>query len=753
MEPKAGRLGIGARLALATVSVLVLASLVLYSELTRREHQSLVREKTTAAAMVADLFAASLSAPLDFADQDAIESEVRNLESNPDVSCIAVFGKSAEPLAKLARGCDATAPIGEADLAAPVVDAEHVAVAREVRGRSGPVGRTRVVFSLARENAAFEASRTRLFVWSTALALGTALVLLAIARRQIVRPLRRLTEAARRVGRGELGARVGLARDDEIGQLGASFDQMSADLRDREERLATATKSLRELLDHMRQGILAFERDGRVRGETSEQARAFFGRDVEGKSVSELLWGKDPTEVDAQAFEELRTIAFDLPPERWDELAELAPHEVVVGKRALELELRPVVRDGKIERVMLLATDVSEKKRLEEEAAFEKEEHARRIAAMRRLVAGGANLFVAFTETARDHVAASLATLGSQPRDLERAEIDLVFRRVHTMKGEARAFDLRELEGILGELEGRLRKLRDAAARVTLRASVAPPGLQAPGAGLQVGRERETPTRTSVAPGGSAAQVAAEHAALTEGLQRADDAILRAREDFVAVSPTGRAALDQMTVQRSDVEELAAIVRGRGDRVEAIAQRLTARRFGETTTTLVDQVPAWAAREGKQVELAIEGRDVRIPSTLARALGAALAHLVRNAVAHGIETPLERTREGKEPIGVVRVAAEEALGARGPIVVVEDDGRGFDDARIHARAKALGLDDDAPSSELVFATGLSTRDAADELGGLGVGLDAVRGELAAVGYVVRADSTPGKSTRFVLAPA
>ncbi len=732
-EGSPGRVGvgasIGARLALATVGVLAIASFVLYSELTRRERQSLVREKTTAAAMVADLFAASLAAPLDFADQDAIESELSHLQENPDVSCAAVFGKSGEPVAKLARGCDATAP---------PADADHVSVVREVHGRAGAVGRARIVFSLARENAAFEASRTRLFVWSTALALGTALVLLAIARRQIVLPLARLTEAARRVGRGELGARVGLSRDDEIGQLGATFDQMSADLRDRDQRLAAATKSLRELLDHMRQGILAFDRDGRVRGETSEQARAFFGRDLEGRRVAELLWGADSTEVDAQAFEELRAIAFELPPERWDELAELAPREVRVGEHALELELRPVVRGGKTERVMLLATDVSEKKRLEEEAAHEKEEHARRIAAMRRLVAGGANLFVAFTETARDHVSASLATLGMEPRDLTRAEIDLVFRRVHTMKGEARAFDLRELEGVLGELETRLRKLRDAAARVILCASVVPPALT------------PTPTRTSVAPGGSAAEIAAEHAALTEGLQRADDAILRAREDFVAVSPTGRAALDQMTVQRSDVEELAALVRGRGDRVEALAQRLTARRFGETTTTLVDQVPAWAAREGKQVELDVDGRDVRIPSSLARALGAALTHLVRNAVAHGIETPLERTREGKEPVGVVRVAAED--GASGPIVVVEDDGRGFDETRIRARAKALGLDDAAPAAELVFATGLSTREAADDLGGLGVGLDAVRGELASVGYEVRAESAAGKSTRFVLAP-
>lgn len=716
-------MSIGAKLTLGTVGVLLAASFVLYGELTRRERQSLVDAKATAASMVADLFAASLVAPLDFQDPDAIQTELAHLEKNPEVICAAVFAEGDEgAAARLDRGCDASAPVlaGELGPDAKIHD-DRVEVAREVIGRSGRVGRTRVVFSLARENAAFEASRRRIFTLSLALTVGTAALLLAFTRRQIVNPLHELAQAARRVGRGELGARVELRRADEMGQLGATFNQMSEAIHDRETRLGAVTKSLRELFDHMQEGILAFDRDGLVRGEVSRRARRFFGSDLEGQHIAQLLYGGASHEVDAQAFEEFRSLAFDVPLDHWDELAELAPREVKIvrrGKaRALEVEFRPIVRDDKVERVMMLAADVSEKKRLEKAVEEQEEEHARRMAAMRRLVAGGANLFVAFMESARDHVATCLATLGSAPRSLSRAEIDGVFRHVHTMKSEARSFDLGGLEAELGALEERLRELRDSA-------------------------RADGDVSTS-----------ASHAELLAGLQRADDAILRAREDFVAVSPTGRAALDQMTVQRSDVEELRSAVVGLGDeRIENIVARLASRRFGESAATLIDQVPAWASREGKQVELHVEGRDVPIPPSLGRALAGVLTHLVRNAVVHGIETPLDRTREGKEPVGVVTLTAVD--GAAGPTIAVEDDGRGLDEAHIRARAERLGLEDPgAPVTELVFVPALSTREAADDLGGLGVGLDAVRTELRALGYAVSLEYVAGRKTRFLLQPA
>jgi hypothetical protein len=84
---------IGTKLTIATLAVLVLVSVLLYRELTKRERQSLLSAKETAATMVADLFAASLSAPLDFQDADAIGAELSHLEKNPEVICAKVWIK------------------------------------------------------------------------------------------------------------------------------------------------------------------------------------------------------------------------------------------------------------------------------------------------------------------------------------------------------------------------------------------------------------------------------------------------------------------------------------------------------------------------------------------------------------------------------------------------------------------------------------------------------------------------------------
>src|ERR1041385_8707384 len=82
---------LGTKLAVATVGVLCIVSTGLYLELTNRERQHLVSSKATAASMVSDLFAASLTAPLDFGDIEAVDAEVRNLRSNNEIIYAAVW--------------------------------------------------------------------------------------------------------------------------------------------------------------------------------------------------------------------------------------------------------------------------------------------------------------------------------------------------------------------------------------------------------------------------------------------------------------------------------------------------------------------------------------------------------------------------------------------------------------------------------------------------------------------------------------
>lgn len=163
-----------------------------------------------------------------------------------------------------------------------------------------------------------------------------------------------------------------------------------------------------------------------------------------------------------------------------------------------------------------------------------------------------------------------------------------------------------------------------------------------------------------------------------------------------------------------------------------------------------------AQRSGKRVDVVLEGQDTELDRSVIEQIGGPLMHLVRNAVDHGIEPPEERERAGKPPAGRLRLAASQE--EEGIVVVVEDDGRGIDTDRVREKAVALGvLSAEAAARlseeeavELIFHPGLSTASQVTEVSGRGVGMDAVRAGVQALGGSVEVETQRGRGTRFVL---
>lgn len=163
-----------------------------------------------------------------------------------------------------------------------------------------------------------------------------------------------------------------------------------------------------------------------------------------------------------------------------------------------------------------------------------------------------------------------------------------------------------------------------------------------------------------------------------------------------------------------------------------------------------------ARREGKKVELVATGEETELDRSVVEHITDPLIHMVRNAVAHGIEPSGERVARRKNAVGRVTLAARH----QGDSVFIEigDDGRGIDPARIRAslvssgrmsKAAADALDD-TRAVATIFDAGFSTRDEADELAGRGVGLDVVRDTVARLGGEITVASTAGEGTRFTL---
>jgi chemotaxis protein histidine kinase CheA len=163
-----------------------------------------------------------------------------------------------------------------------------------------------------------------------------------------------------------------------------------------------------------------------------------------------------------------------------------------------------------------------------------------------------------------------------------------------------------------------------------------------------------------------------------------------------------------------------------------------------------------AREEGKRVQLVVDDESSDVDRSVAEQLSDSLLQLLRNAVAHGIEPPAERTAAGKPEVGRIRITARHE--GDSVVVEVEDDGRGIDPRRLRdtLRSKAW-LDPatvdrltDEEALEHIFAPGFSTRLQADELAGRGVGLDIVRRTIVGLGGDIGVRSEPGRGARFTI---
>jgi two-component system chemotaxis sensor kinase CheA len=156
---------------------------------------------------------------------------------------------------------------------------------------------------------------------------------------------------------------------------------------------------------------------------------------------------------------------------------------------------------------------------------------------------------------------------------------------------------------------------------------------------------------------------------------------------------------------------------------------------------------------GKQVTFEARGGRVRIDAQVLVAIQGALVQLVRNAVAHGIESPAERRRAGKPETG--RIELDIVRRGRRVAIRCHDDGRGLDLEAVRRAARQAGL---AASHELGAAElvrmllrgGLTTATAVTEVAGRGIGLDIVREVSERLGADVAVHSEPGAGTTFEL---
>jgi two-component system chemotaxis sensor kinase CheA len=156
--------------------------------------------------------------------------------------------------------------------------------------------------------------------------------------------------------------------------------------------------------------------------------------------------------------------------------------------------------------------------------------------------------------------------------------------------------------------------------------------------------------------------------------------------------------------------------------------------------------------EGKRVRLSVSGGETALDKAVLDRLGEPLLHLLNNAVVHGIESADERRAAGKPAESVLELSAVSHSGR--VVIRLSDDGRGLDEAKILAKAEALGIEvrgsEPAQIRSLIFLPGFSTATEVSQLAGRGVGLDVVATSIRSLGGTIDVESEPGRGATFVL---
>ncbi|HET9236909.1 MAG TPA: 7TM diverse intracellular signaling domain-containing protein [Oligoflexus sp.] len=460
------------------------------------------------------------------------------------------------------------------------------------------------------------------------------------------------------------------------------------------------TREIRSILKHIQIGIVAVRKPGLLITEThSDCVKNIFDTDeVAQRSIVELLFhGAAATrEMKSQVQNALEScldeegIAFDMN-------SHLLPSELVYHReefeRILQLDWNPVLdHQGRTEKILVIMKDVTALKKLERETA----EKSKELELIGEILDVPPRQFSIFMSTSHSLLAECTRLLKVNPA-WDREVLKILFINMHTIKGSARALQLKNLTPKIHELEQ------------TLAAMM----------------KKDSPWNRDVL------LAATDHIqGLVDHYQELNQGKLgRDSADAVQLPLRFIGRLHQ-TLQRVEQEVPA----GLKVQVKPFRETLEDLTFvrAETVFREVLSHAEMLARDLRKEcpDIIIQDHSIRLSTEGQDFVRKAFLHIIRNSMDHGIETPAERVKMGKAEKGRIEVSVsmeEDRLSIR-----YRDDGRGLNVRAIRRLAQERGLIQKSSAMTLediaycIFEPGFSTSAELSDISGRGVGMNAVK---------------------------
>jgi two-component system chemotaxis sensor kinase CheA len=334
--------------------------------------------------------------------------------------------------------------------------------------------------------------------------------------------------------------------------------------------------------------------------------------------------------------------------------------------------------------------------------------------------------------------------------------VDSLFRDAHTIKGSAGMLGLEEVRGGAEAIENVLEEVRGGGAfppeltepllRATdeLRRAVTGQPIAEAAVREPVASSLRAAPAPAAAPVDEPAPKEAERRSLRVSAVKVDRLFDAVGETVLQSRRLEHLLRDDGSRDRDDERLEGELGRGEVllDELQDAVIQMRTLPLSSITGRFARSVRDLAAAQGSEVALTISGAEVQLDRVILDGIGDTITHLLRNAVAHGIEPPDVRERAGKPARGRIELRAEQ----RGSLVAIEvaDDGRGVAPELLLETGEGRSL------ADVLAEAGFSTAGEVTDVSGRGVGLDAVKAHVESLGGSLEVTSEPGRGSTVTL---
>ncbi len=556
--------------------------------------------------------------------------------------------------------------------------------------------------------------------------ISLSMILSVIASNKLTDSLRKLLTGAEEIGKGNFAIKVAVEGEDEIGKLGESFNLMALkvsvlmnELKEYnekleqkvEERTAELNKALKlqeAMVDSLGQGFFIFDDNGQVLPVYSKASEKIFDTKPPGKFVGELLNLPEAEKDDFKNF--CRSmIAEDLP---FQDMATMAPLKVNRSDRSIFIEYNPIRDENqKISGVVVVATDKTEKER--------------KFVEMIVKMMSNKGQFIKFLQETRKYLNETREFIksGKQPESGELRE-DVLFRGMHTLKGNSGLFAMIEVHHYAHEIEGAITDIKNS-----------PEG-----------------------------QKKAKYEELIKMFDKMEGIFEKfVEENKKIIGIKGWNNFDKgLEIPVNNLQKFFEKMKKHNVHDELLndyIDSIYSESVSKFLAPYVDLAEEVALKLGKEINpLEIHGEELRLNGKIYDELFSSLVHAVRNAIDHGIEAPAKREERGKPRKGTIQFFVEVMPSDNGPLlqVMMKDDGGGVNPDIIRKKMIQNGFEDkvknmnDKEVIQQIFSAGFSTNTEVTDISGRGVGMDAIMDVCKKLGGTIWVESEVGKGTKFII---